>query len=274
MRARTMSGSTGKSGRSQPLHAVDLVSRPSLRRVKERRPVSPSDVGSPYFVAINIDPSQSSSQIPLSRTVPQMDQYLSPNFQTQPLPVQTQGLGPVQPGLPSGFVSQSVTVDAKITLPVTMKGKTISTPFLVTGGYAEQQQRPPSGMSDYRASAFGGSNTSLNRARANSANGPERPLSALSMSNVSRKSGKTATAADYAGQTTLAPGSGPGGHSLSHQASNTSLRSTNSAYGRFDAATYQDPAFFAADTSAVPVPAPRSRKVSGSSHHSGLSYIG
>ncbi|KAJ7181014.1 hypothetical protein C8R46DRAFT_1071209 [Mycena filopes] len=274
VRVRTMSGSTGKSGRSQPLQAVDLTSRPSLRRVKERRPVSPSDVGSPYFGTINIQPpSQSSSQVPLSSAVPQMDQYLSPNFQTQPLPMPA---NQNHSGLPSGFVPQSVTVDAKITLPVTLKGKSISAPFPATGGEGEQQQRPPSGMSNYRASAFGGSNTSLNRPRANSGNAPERPLSALSTSGMSRKSGKTATAADYAGQTTLAPGPGPSGHSLSHQGSNTSLRSTNSAYARFDAATYVDPAFFAADTSAVPVPAPapRSRKASVSSHHSGLSYIG
>ncbi|KAJ7464570.1 hypothetical protein FB451DRAFT_441336 [Mycena latifolia] len=56
MRARTMSGSTGRSGRSQPPNMAELVSRPSLRRVKEKRPISPSDVGSPFSGTINVEP--------------------------------------------------------------------------------------------------------------------------------------------------------------------------------------------------------------------------
>ncbi|KAJ7918659.1 hypothetical protein B0H13DRAFT_1992396 [Mycena leptocephala] len=268
MRARTMSGSTGKSGWTQPPNPVDLVSRPSLRRVKERRPISPSDLGSPEFGTIRVEPpSQSSSQVPLVNATPHMDRYLSPNYQMQPL---GQPLGQPQAG--SGFVPQSVTIPAQITVPVTFKGKAVSSPvqasipFPAESGEADYSQfRPPSG--------YGGSTTSLSRARDASAasfNAEERPLSRVrSTSALSRKSGKSGKT-EYAGPT-LTPG-----HGLQRQASNTSLRSTGSAYARFDAKSYVDPAYFAADTSAgpIPVPAPRSRRGSASSRHSGLSYIG
>ncbi|KAJ7108844.1 hypothetical protein C8R43DRAFT_184664 [Mycena crocata] len=264
MRARSMSGSTGKSGWSQPPNPVDLSNRPSLRRVKERRPISPSDVGSPFSGTINVEPpSQSSSQIPIQMgPMPPMDQYLSPNYQTQPLPQMQANPRP-------GFVPQSVTVPVQVTVPVTLKGKSISGPIAFPtegGGVGYAQQRPTSGMSDYRASAAG-SNTSLNRGRSNSTHARSReaePLPRpLSTSNLSRKSGKS----DYVAGPTLTAG-----HGLAHQASNVSLRSTGS-YARFDAKSYVDPAYFAADT-AIPVPAPRSRRGSASSHHSGLSYMG
>ncbi|KAJ7137730.1 hypothetical protein C8R44DRAFT_847832 [Mycena epipterygia] len=273
MRARTMSGSTGKSGRSQPPNPVDLANRPSLRRVKERRPISPSDVGSPFSGTINVEPpSQSSSQIPLQMNImPQIDQYLSPNYQTQPLPNQS--------ALPSGFMPQMVTVPAEVTLPVTYNSKSISSPisFPAGGGGADNAQpRPTSGLNDYRVPAFDG-NTNLNRPRSTSMHTPSRaaeplplarPLSAISTSNLSRKSGKSGKAEYVAGPNLTA------GHTLAHQASNTSLRSTGSGYARFDANSYVDPAYFAADTSgAIPVPAPRSRRGSASSH-SGLSYMG
>ncbi|KAJ7763586.1 hypothetical protein DFH07DRAFT_395963, partial [Mycena maculata] len=160
MRARSMSGSTGKSGWSQP-NMADLASRPSLRRVKEKRPIVPSDVGSPFSGTINVEPpSQSSSQIPLQMSASagsQMDRYLSPNYQTQPLPVPTQPLPPPQNGqngaLPSGFVPQSVTVPTQITMPVTYKGRSISGPVAFPsegggGGGAsdpDAQPRPLSG---------------------------------------------------------------------------------------------------------------------------------
>ncbi|KAJ7509763.1 hypothetical protein B0H11DRAFT_1257602 [Mycena galericulata] len=204
MRARSMSGSTGKSGWSQPPNMMDLASRPSLRRVKEKRPISPSDFGSPYSGTINVEPpSQSSSQVPLSMSAtPQMDRYLSPNYQTQPLPQpQTQPLSQPQNSLPSGFIPQSFTMPAQITVPVTFKGKSISSPvtFPTDGGSGDDHPPPrsPSGLSNYRASAHGGSNTSLNRPRSTSINAssrvgepapPARPLSALSNSNVSHKS--------------------------------------------------------------------------------------
>ncbi|KAJ7698999.1 hypothetical protein B0H17DRAFT_1006457 [Mycena rosella] len=276
MRARSMSASTGKSGRSQPPNIADLVNRPSLRRVKEKRPILPSemgspDMGSPFFGTINIEPpSQSSSQIPLQTSAgPHMDQYLSPNYQTQHLPQMT------QQALPQGFQPQLVTVPAEITVPVTFKGRSISSPLAFPGGgdYAPQS-RPPSGLGDYRAaaSAHGGSNASLVRPRSTSMHAPPRPLSALSNSNLSRKSGKSGkTVTEYVAGPTLTAG-----HTLAHQASNVSLaslRSTGSGYARFDASTYVDPAYFAS-AGAVPVPPPRSRHGSGSSHHSGISYIG
>ncbi|KAJ6620638.1 hypothetical protein B0H10DRAFT_1067425 [Mycena sp. CBHHK59/15] len=265
MRARTMSGSTGRSGWSQPPNMVDVANRPSLRRVKERRPISPSDVGSPFSGTINVEPpSQSSSQIPFHMsTTPSIDQYLDPNYQ-QPLPRSQES------NLPSGFVPQTVTVPAEVTVPVTYKGKQISSPIVFPSGGPSvdpSYARPRSGLGNYPTSPFSGSTTSVNRGRSASAHNPARateqqpplarPLSALS--NFSRKSGK--------GE--LAPGP-----SLAHQRSTTSLRSTGS-YARFDASSYVDPAYFAADTNPqpVPVPAPRSRRGSVSSH-SGLSYMG
>lgn len=200
--------------------------------------------------------------------MPQIDQYLSPNYQTHPLPNQST--------LPSGFMPQMVTVPAEVTLPVTYNGKNISSPISFPnggGGADNPQPRPTSGLNDYRVPAFGGNSTSLNQqstsmhtpSRAAEPLPPARPLSAISTSNLSRKSGKT----EYVAGPNLTAG-----HTLAHQASNTSLRSTGSGYARFDANSYVDPAYFAADTSgAVPVPAPRSRRGSASSH-SGLSYMG
>ncbi|KAJ6581967.1 hypothetical protein B0H19DRAFT_521579 [Mycena capillaripes] len=260
MRSRTMSGSTGKSGWTQPLNPVDLTQRPSLRRVKERRPISPSDFGSPNFGTITVEPpSQSSSQIPLTSAASQiMDQYLGPNYQTQSLP-QSQAQA-TQSALPSGFMPQSVTVPAQITVPVTFKGKGISSPvsFPGDGGDADNSQPQPVNL-------FDGSNVGLGRPRSTSVNAQERPLSrAPSNSNLSRKSGKSGRTENVPVGPTLAPGP-----ALTRQASNTSLRSTGS-YAPFDAKSYVDPAYFAADTSAVPIPAPRSRRGSASS---GLSYI-
>jgi hypothetical protein len=273
-----MSSSTGKTGQSQP-NIAELVARPSLRRVKEKRPISPSDVGSPFSGTINVEPpvrtpelqyyaadtalqSQSSSAnpLPMGPGPPQpTDRFLSPNHLTQQLPQTTQN------ALPSGFMPQSVTIPAQITVPVTYKGRNISSPIFPTSGGADDAQRPPSGLSNYRNSAHGGSNTSISRPRTRSTSRepPPRPLSALSNSNLSRKSGK-----EYyvAGPTLTAE------PALKHQASNTSLRSTGS-YARFDATSYVDPAYFAADTTALPVLAPRSRRGSASSH-SGLSYMG
>ncbi|KAJ7625580.1 hypothetical protein FB45DRAFT_921808 [Roridomyces roridus] len=232
IRARSMSGSTVRSGISQPPNMMDLASRPSLRRVKEKRPISPSD---------------SSSQIPLSFNVaPQMGQFLSPDYQAQPLPV------PIPRH--AGFVPQSVTVPAEITVPVTLQGKPIAFP---SSGEPPPQPRPPSGMSNYRGSAYGGSNVSLNRPRSTSINGapasrpgstealPLPPVRPLSSGKGQYVAGPTLTA------------DGPG---LTHR-----------AFDDFDPSSYVDPAFFAADMSA---PAPRSRRGSTSSRHSGLSYMG
>ncbi|KAJ7250499.1 hypothetical protein B0H12DRAFT_1324242 [Mycena haematopus] len=267
MRARTMSGSTGKSGGTQPL-PVDLGRVRSLRHVTPRRAVSPSDAGTPYFGTITIEPpSQSSSQIPLTDSAPPpTDQYLTPNYQTQPLPqAQVGQVG--QPG--TGFVPQTITIPGQITMPVTFKGKAISSPITPSVPFpGEDGGDEPRPVSIYRASAHS-NGASPRHSRAGSAASlnveQERPLSrARSNSALSRKSemlnvGPTLTA----------------GPALSRQASNaslrsnTSLRSTGSAYAQFDPKTYIDPAYFAADHNA-----PRSRKVSASSNHSGLSYIG
>ncbi|KAF8216939.1 hypothetical protein K438DRAFT_1925913 [Mycena galopus ATCC 62051] len=290
MRARTMSGSTGRSGRTQPF-SVDL-GRPqeqplpmdlglgvgrvrSLRHVTPRRPVSPSEKGTPYFGTITIEPpsQSSSSQIPLAPSDSQlpsmgMGEYLSPNSDyRKPLPLpqslpqgqtaQGQGVGQAgQPG--TGFVPQSMTIPTQITVPVTFKGKAISSP--ISPGAPLPIPFPGEGGvgGDYRASTY-----SLNAEQ-------ERPLSrARSNSAMSRKSGKTEALPVNVGPTLTA------GPTLTRQASNASLRSTaSSAYARFDANAYVDPAYFAADHNSLPVPAPRSRNVSGSSRHSGLSYIG
>jgi hypothetical protein len=139
-------------------------------------------------------------------------------------------------------------VPQSITVPVSFKGKSISSPI---------QSFPFPG---------GGGVSALN--------GEEegRPLSrAGSTSALSRKSGRS-------GRIEVGPTlTVDSGHGLTRQASNTSLRSTGSGYARFDAQSYVDPAYFAANEDAPhPVPAPRSRKVSASSRHSssGLSYIG
>ncbi|KAJ7665871.1 hypothetical protein DFH06DRAFT_1385547 [Mycena polygramma] len=267
MRAKTVSGSTVMSGTTQK-------EAPILRRISQRRPISPSDIGSPDFGTIRVQPpSQSSSQIPssLASPAPQMDQYLGPNYQTQPFPNPHAPASPVSQGgfhPPSGFQPQSFTMPAQITVPVTFKGKSISSPvtFPANGnghdnGYSGAPNRP--------VSSFGGSNASPGRPRAASLNAEDRPPSRAG-SHVSRKSRKP----DDAGMLTA-------GHGLERQASNASLRSTSSSYARFNPETYHDPAYFAADTSAgaipVPAPAPRSRRASVSTHHSNhssLSYIG
>jgi hypothetical protein len=194
--------------------------------------------------------SQSSSQIPLRMSAApgtQTDRFLSPNFQSQPLP--------------SGFVPQAVTVPAQVTVPLSYKGKSISSPIRFpsdnldnasAGAYPipPPNGRPTSGLSDYRGSQFGGSTTSVNHRRSASMNAEPRPVSALSNHKASH-----------------AP------PSLEHRKSNASMRSTGS-YAPFDPTSYADPAFWGAEGAPVPVPAPRSRKVSGSSQHSGLEYFG
>ncbi|KAJ7210509.1 hypothetical protein GGX14DRAFT_450901 [Mycena pura] len=257
-RARTISGGTGKSGLSQLPKRVDLSNQPNLRRVKQKRPISPSEIGSPGFGTINMGPPLSSQvPVPLMSAMPQMDRYLSPNYQTQPLPQAANGL-------PSGFIPQSATVAAEITVPVTFKGKPISAPL---AGAADTLSRQRSTSSLSRP----GTAEPLPIL-------PVRPLSAMSASNRSHKSGRSGrsrTPGEYeygAGATqTLEPGPTAAG-TLTHRASNTSLRSTGS-YGAFDAKTYVDPAYYAADEEA-PVPAPRSWRGSQSSLHSGLEYFG
>ncbi|KAJ7076200.1 hypothetical protein B0H15DRAFT_864513 [Mycena belliarum] len=278
MRARSMSGSTGKSGWSQP-NIAELVGRPSLRRVKEKRPISPSEVGSPLSNPLSVE-HPSSSYMPLRMEAAPTEQYLSPNYQARPLPTAAPN------GLPAGFVPQSTTEQPAA--PVTYKGKSISSPiapaaFLADSGVSnDSRPRPSSGLDNYRGSAYGGSSTGLNRPRLTSVDVaaraedalPTRPLSAIS--NASRKSGWTNT--EYVAGPTLTAD-----HALTRQASNASLASMRSAgtnYARYDASTYVDPAYFASTSAgAVPIPAPspRSRKgsaVSRSSVHSGLEYIG
>ncbi|KAF7307479.1 hypothetical protein MIND_00542400 [Mycena indigotica] len=221
LRARSMSGSS----QGPP---VDLVPRQSLRRVKEKRPVAPSDIGSPmsdFGGGMQINS-------PIYAFPPQTEQYLSPNYPTEPLPA------PAAEKAPLGFVPQALTVPAEITVPVALHGKSISTPG-----------RPRS--------------TSLTRS----------PLPThIPMNRPPSMNGSSTSLA-------LAP------QSLSRQASNASLRS---AYGAYDAKTYVDPAYYAADTGynfgAGPPPRPismatlhsrpRSRANSAASSHSALSYMG
>ncbi|KAJ6478839.1 hypothetical protein C8R47DRAFT_632021 [Mycena vitilis] len=201
------------------------------------------------------------------------DQYLGPNYQTQPFPNPHAPVSPVSQGggfqPPSGFQPQSFTMPAQITVPVTFKGKSISSPVTGFPGNGNGTG-PDNGYNGAPVSSFGGSNASPGRPRAASLNAEDRPPSRAT-SHVSRKS-KSRKPDDNAGMLTA-------GHGLERQASNASLRSTSSSYARFNPETYHDPAYFAADTSAgaIPVPAPRSRRASVATHHSNhssLSYIG
>ncbi|KAJ7066327.1 hypothetical protein C8F01DRAFT_1122951 [Mycena amicta] len=242
-RPRAMSGSSQRSGAStaqqwQNQNDVDLGARPSLRRVKEKRPISPSELGSPMSgfgsgfggMTLQVQPASSTSSQAQVHVLPpqtQTDRYLSPNYHTQPLPVPT-SKDKDKDKVPLGFMPQTITVPGEITMPVSFKGKGISSPSPMQQSQSQSQLpfpgRPPSNN---------GSNTNL------------------------------------------AP-------SLSRQASNASMRSTtsrNSKYAAYDAKTYVDPAYYAADTgydfgAAVPRAPSRQRSRANSGASSHLEYFG
>ncbi|KAK7024970.1 hypothetical protein R3P38DRAFT_2952014 [Favolaschia claudopus] len=264
MRARSMSGSTGKSGITQPLAAAagDLGRGPSLRRVAPRRPPSPSEVGTPQFGTITVQPPSqpSSTHTPMVDAPYQpIDQYLSPNYQPHPLPV-------------PGFVPQSVTVPAQITMPVNpgaspFKAKVTAGPdgssiieFPEYPGDDVVLANVPKALGGRRSRA--GSVSSLNAGWERSPSRHNRSSDAAALPVNVRAVGPMLTA----------------GPPLSHKASNASL-SSNGSYARFDRNSYVDPAFWGTESVPVPAPmpvaplAPRSRKSSNNSG-SALSYIG
>ncbi|KAK7012808.1 hypothetical protein R3P38DRAFT_3279290 [Favolaschia claudopus] len=227
-----------------------------------RRPPSPSEVGTPQFGTITVQPPSqpSSTHTPMVDAPYQpIDQYLSPNYQPHPLPV-------------PGFIPQSVTVPAQITMPVNagaspFKAKVTTGPdgssiieFPEYPGDDVVLANVPKALGGRRSRA--GSVSSLNAGRERS---PSRHY---------RSSDAAALPVNVSAVGTMLTAGPP----LSHKASNASL-SSNGSYARFDRNSYVDPAFWGTDSVPVPAPipvaplAPRSRKSSNNSG-SALSYIG
>ncbi|KAF7309127.1 hypothetical protein MKEN_01114800 [Mycena kentingensis (nom. inval.)] len=136
LRGRALSASSfgGSQAQGQPRYQngpAEVVSRQSLRRVKEKRPISPSEIGSPMsgFGGAIVQPPSTSSRVP-SAQQQITEHYLTPNNASRPIPLPV----PVPAKEPPlGFVPQTVTIPAQVTVPVsaptTFKGKAISAPL-------------------------------------------------------------------------------------------------------------------------------------------------
>nr|GAT43872.1 predicted protein [Mycena chlorophos] len=227
---------------------ADLALRPSLRRVKEKRPITPSEIGSPMGTQIYVQPPSSVTGSVRSgnrgHVAANGDKYLSP-MSPVPLPIPTPMTTTVDGNqIPKGFVAQtiSVTVPAQVTVPVpppvTFKGKSISSPV--------GTERPVSAVSIAPAVPV-------------SFPGMQQPPS---MNMLSRSPSRSPLPIPV-------QAAASGSHlNLTRQPSNASMRSNASKYA-YDARTYVDPAYYAADTGwadpgALP-PRPRSRVSSNAS---------
>ncbi|CAK5283245.1 unnamed protein product [Mycena citricolor] len=235
----------------------------NLRRSKDKRPISPSSAGSPNYGILQTD---------------------LPSFGAQMHYLQQQQHAHVL----EGFIPQSVTVPAQVTIPVSVRGKTISSPVgeavdgrgrpisIISRPISVGSQRPVSVMNPRPVSV----------AEPRPATPARRPVSELSHAPTEPWHSGASLQPDPLpprprSRVSMHSNVGPtltAGPALTRQASRNSLIS-NSSYAHFEPASYVDPAFYAVDGHGPgrgghgPARSVRSRRASDASALSGLSYI-
>ncbi|CAK5267240.1 unnamed protein product [Mycena citricolor] len=210
---------------------ADPTSGRNLRRSKDKRPISPSSAGSPNYGILQTD---------------------LPSFGAQMHYLQQQQHAHV----PEGFIPQSVTVPAQVTIPVSVRGKTISSPVgeavdgrgrpisIISRPISVGSQRPVSVMNPRPVSV----------AEPRPATPARRPVSELSHAPTEAWRSGASLQPDPLpprprSRVSMHSNVGPtltAGPALTRQASRNSLIS-NSSYAHFEPASYVDPAFYAVD---------------------------